>query len=133
MCLLMISYHANCRLYKWLYTAITSTYRCYIPTLTVRMFFCATVHISHIAYRRHRLSFKTHLIIGGTKSLRILAAFFTTGLFLEALIVRKTVSLTARNLDTVLSLVKIMNRCDQDITCGYVSTFCEDGRVLHDP
>ena len=28
----MISYHANCWLYKWLYTAITSTYRCYIPT-----------------------------------------------------------------------------------------------------
>ena len=31
----MISYHANCRLYKWLYTAITSTYRCYIPTTTL--------------------------------------------------------------------------------------------------
>ena len=28
----MIFYHSNCWLYKWSYTAITSTYRCYIPT-----------------------------------------------------------------------------------------------------
>ena len=52
MCLLMISYHANCWLYKWLYTAITSTYHSYIPTLTVLVKVDASdiVMINHVLH-----------------------------------------------------------------------------------